>query len=81
MANSTGGFAFDQKHYNGLSVQPIELMQATFTPEEMRGFLKGNVIKYALRQGLKEGESETKDCEKMMQYTEWLKKFNETGRF
>ena len=81
MTNNTSGFASDQKHYNGLSVQPIELMQATFTPEEMRGFLKGNIIKYALRQGLKEGESLFKDSEKMIQYTAWLKKFNETGKF
>ncbi len=80
MSNSSG-LAANQQHYNSLNVQPIELMQATFTPDEMRGFLKGNVIKYALRQGLKEGETITKDYEKMMQYTEWLKKFNETGRF
>ena len=59
LMSTSCGLAANQQHYNSLSVQPIELMQATFTPEEMRGFLKGNIIKYALRQGLKEGESPT----------------------
>ena len=30
------------------------VMQALLTPEEFRGFLKGNMIKYAMRQGKKD---------------------------
>ena len=81
MSNNNSGLASNQTHYTSLIVQPIELMQATFTPEEIRGFLKGNIIKYAMRQGLKEGEPCTKDHEKMLQYTKWLKDFNENGKF
>jgi len=28
------------------------------TPEEFRGFLKGNIIKYAMRQGRKDGSDD-----------------------
>ena len=36
-------------HYTKLEIQPWEAMQAWLTPEEFRGFLKGNVIKYLAR--------------------------------
>ena len=36
-------------HYTRLEIQPWEAMQAWMTPEEFRGFLKGNVIKYLAR--------------------------------
>jgi hypothetical protein len=38
-----------------MSIEPWEVMEAVLTPEEFRGFLKGNVIKYALRDGRKDG--------------------------
>lgn len=41
-------------HYKDLDPQPWEVMQALLTPEEFRGFLKGNMIKYAMRQGKKD---------------------------
>lgn len=40
-------------HYLEMQMQPWEVMQSLLTPEEFRGFLKGNVIKYAMRQGRK----------------------------
>jgi hypothetical protein len=33
-------------HYTDMPVQPWAVMQATLTPEEFRGFLKGNIIKF-----------------------------------
>ena len=36
-------------HYKNLAVEPWAAMQAWMTPEEFRGFLKGNVIKYLAR--------------------------------
>ena len=36
-------------HYTRLTIQPWDAMQAWMTPEEFRGFLKGNVIKYLAR--------------------------------
>lgn len=41
-------------HYKSLDPQPWDVMQVLLTPEEFRGFLKGNMIKYAMRQGKKD---------------------------
>ena len=41
-------------HYKDLDPQPWEVMQSLLTPEEFRGFLKGNMLKYAMRQGKKD---------------------------
>jgi hypothetical protein len=40
-------------HYKDMSMQPWAVMEAVLTHEEFIGFLKGNVIKYAMRQGKK----------------------------
>jgi hypothetical protein len=42
-------------HYKDLDITPWEVMEAVLTYEEFIGFLKGNVIKYAIRQGKKAG--------------------------
>lgn len=57
-------------HYQLLSQQPIEIMQTLFSTDEFRGFLWGNVIKYALRYGHK--DERRKEAEKIAQYAEWL---------
>jgi hypothetical protein len=31
-------------HYKDMAIQPWTVMQAVLTPEEFRGFLKGNII-------------------------------------
>lgn len=41
-------------HYKDMPVQPWTVMKAVLTPEEFRGFLKGNIIKYSMRQGKKQ---------------------------
>ena len=41
-------------HYKDMGIQPWAVMEAVLTPEEFRGYLKGNVIKYAMRQGKKD---------------------------
>jgi hypothetical protein len=43
-------------HYKDMAVQPWEVMESLLTPEEFRGFLKGNIIKYAMRQGRKDSD-------------------------
>jgi len=48
-------------HYKDMAVQPWHVMQSVLTPEEFRGFLKGNIIKYAMRQGRK-GEDDGDKC-------------------
>ena len=52
-------------HYKDMAVQPWEVMQHVLTHDEFVGFLKGNVIKYSMRQGKKEG---TDDAAKALHY-------------
>ena len=65
-------------HYHG-AVEPIELMQSILTPEEFKGFLKGNAIKYAFRAGRKAGESAEKDKTKFEVYSQWLYNYQHGG--
>lgn len=53
-------------HYKDMEIQPWEVMQALLTKEEFIGFLKGNVLKYAMRQGRK-GDA-TEDAQKARHY-------------
>ena len=53
-------------HYVSLAVEPWEAMEAWMSPEEFRGFLKGNVIKYLAR---KKGED---DHQKALHYLQKL---------
>jgi hypothetical protein len=53
-------------HYKEMPIQPWELMEAMFTKEEFIGFLKGNVIKYALRAGRKDGSDDLGKCRHYM---------------
>ena len=62
--------AYDD-HYQG-DVEPIELMQAQMTREAFKGFLRGNIIKYASRFGKKDNESTIKEAAKIRVYAEWL---------
>ena len=45
-------------HYKDMPMQPWDVMQAVMTPEEFRGFLKGNIIKYSMRAGRKDGSDD-----------------------
>jgi hypothetical protein len=56
-------------HYKTMAVQPWTVMQAVLTPEEFRGFLKGNILKYALRAGRKDSD----DTGKLTHYIQKLK--------
>ena len=56
-------------HYKDMPVQPWDVMQAVLTPEEFRGFLKGNIIKYSMRAGRKQGSD---DGAKAQHYREKL---------
>ena len=46
------------QHYKTMPVQPWEVMESVLTHEEFIGFLKGNVIKYSMRAGRKEGSDD-----------------------
>ena len=53
-------------HYKEMGVQPWAVMEAVLTHEEFVGFLKGNVIKYSMRNG-KKGEFDAGKCTHYMQ--------------
>lgn len=65
---------FFDSHYSAMAVQPIELMQMFMTEEEFIGYLKGNILKYSMRAGKKNGEPVDKDMSKAKRYMEWYKK-------
>lgn len=62
-----------QAHYKNAVIEPIEIMRQMFTKEEYRGFLKGNILKYRMRLGNKQGVDINEDFEKIRQYEKWLK--------
>lgn len=53
-------------HYKDMAIQPWELMQSVLTHEEFVGFLKGNIIKYSLRTGRKDGSDDLGKCRHYM---------------
>jgi len=57
-------------HYKDMPIQPWEIMEAVMTNEEFIGFLKGNIIKYSLRAGRKDGSD---DAGKALHYMQKLK--------
>jgi hypothetical protein len=55
-------------HYLEMDIQPWDVMKALLTHEEWIGYLKGNVIKYGMRQGKKDSD----DANKARHYMEKL---------
>jgi hypothetical protein len=43
-------------HYTSSSIECIDAIRAALTPEEWRGYIKGNVMKYCWRERLKAGD-------------------------
>ncbi|MGY3766925.1 DUF3310 domain-containing protein [Vagococcus vulneris] len=62
------------KHYNRGKFETIDVIKDSLTPEEYEGFLKGNMIKYVIREREKGG---TVDIEKNCWYANELVKFRE----
>src|SRR5699024_8312424 len=59
-------------HYNRYSREVIESIKGLCTPDEFRGYLKGNIIKYSARYSGKDG---VQDIDKLAKYTQFLKEF------
>ena len=62
------------KHYEILAIEPWEIMEKNFTTGEFVAYLKGNIIKYTLRD---KGQALT-DAEKIKHYAEKLIEVLET---
>lgn len=58
----------NSKHYEELNIQPWEIMEANFSKEEFIAYLKGNIIKYTLRNK----DQDLSDAEKIKHYAEKL---------
>jgi len=58
-------------HYTAGGIETIDFIQAKLTPEEFRGYLRGNILKYSSRAGLK-GDA-MQDIDKMVWYANKLK--------
>lgn len=62
-------------HYklaNGM--ESVDVIKATLTPEEYRGWCKGNALKYQFRAGKKDPDKLTEDYEKAMFFLKELVK-------
>ena len=57
-------------HYKDMPIQPWHVMEAVLSHDEFVGFLKGNIIKYSLRAGRKDGSD---DANKARHYMMKLK--------
>lgn len=55
-------------HYQSASIECIEAIEAALSPEELKGFIKGNIIKYTWRSEYKNG---IEDLEKAQWYLNW----------
>ena len=59
-------------YYDAGGIKTIDVIRAKLTPEQYRGFLLGNIIKYALRLNYKYSHDTSIDGEKLAQYSQWL---------
>ena len=55
------------EHYTSLEIEPIEIIKKDLSNEQYIGYLKGNIIKYTLR-----NKEPLKDASKCRKYAEWL---------
>lgn len=60
------------KHYKlpGLNIESVDVLRSVLTPEEFKGFCRGNALKYLIRAGRK--DNELQDIKKAGVYIEWL---------
>jgi hypothetical protein len=65
------------QHYKSLGIQPWEVMEAVLSYEEFVGYLKGNIIKYGMRQGLKGSD----DAQKAEHYRQKLQEVKYGSEF
>lgn len=61
-------------HYTlpGLTVESVDVIRAVLTPEEFKGWCKGNALKYSLRAGSKDPTKEVQDLAKAGVFLSWI---------
>lgn len=58
------------KHYRAGGIETIDIIKAKLTPEQYKGYLLGNIIKYSTRLNFK--DSSLADANKCYDYAYWL---------
>lgn len=66
------------KHYTQGGIECIDAMEAALTPEEFRGYLKGQIMKYNWRLGHK--DEPVQEAGKLLWYADRLKQFLGKGK-
>ena len=61
-------------HYTlpGLTVESVDVIRAVLTPEEFKGWCKGNALKYSLRAGRKDPAKKVQDLAKAGVFLSWI---------
>ncbi len=60
----------NSRYYDAGGIETIEIIKAKLTPEQLKGYLLGNVIKYSSRLNFK--GTAVRDAEKLKFYANWL---------
>lgn len=62
------------QHYTlpGLDIESVDVIRAVLTPEEFKGWCKGNALKYSLRAGRKDPTKEVQDLAKAGVFLSWI---------
>lgn len=62
------------QHYTlpGLTIESVDVIRAVLTPEEFKGWCKGNALKYSLRAGRKDPTKEVQDLAKAGVFLSWI---------
>lgn len=62
------------QHYTlpGLAVESVDVIRAVLTPEEFKGWCKGNALKYSLRAGRKDPAKEVQGLAKAGVFLSWI---------
>ncbi len=55
-------------HYNHAGIECIEAIRAALTPEEFRGYIKGNNMKYTWRENYKNKDEDLRKANWYMNY-------------
>ena len=60
------------KHYKlrGLDIEAIDVIRGALDEDEFRGFCKGNVLKYTIREAHKNGDEDLKKAKKYLEFLE-----------
>lgn len=61
-------------YYDEGGIEVLDVIKAKLTPEQYKGYLLGNSIKYALRCNFK--GTKDRDIEKLANYSSWLNEAN-----